>query len=380
MRRNFFEVVNVGKDSTVGKLKIYGIIGDWWEGNTANSFVRAFQDLEAKYDEIHIHINSPGGSVHEGLAIANAIKSSKKDVHTYVDGIAYSMAAIITVSAKKGNAHMAKGSLLMLHKASSVKRGNSQEFRDEADILDKYDDTLVSFVTSRTGQTIEEARKDYFNNKDNFFTSSEAMAAELIDSVETYEAEDMPDNVRNMTLNEVAAWYMDAEQEPSDSFMQRIMSKVKNALNPETNSENMFNKYSKLSALAKVAAKDITIDQLEEVNNEIVKSGVEGVTVVTDSYLAGVADYENIKSENDTLKTDKTNLQTKVTDLETKVTDKDNRIKELEDEVKALGKKPAGDAGSPESKGGDQLPSGDGGEGDKDEYRTSVEDWARKHI
>ena len=95
MRRNFFEVVNVGENSTIGELKIYGVIGDWWDGNTATDFVRAFQQMEREYDEIHIHINSPGGSVHEGLAIANAIKSSKKTVHTFVDGIAYSMAASI---------------------------------------------------------------------------------------------------------------------------------------------------------------------------------------------------------------------------------------------------------------------------------------------
>lgn len=183
-----------------------------------------------------------------------------------------------------------------------------------------------------------------------------------------------------MTLNEVAAWYMNAEEEPSDSLMSRIMAKVKSAINPENNSDNMFNKYSKLSALAKVAAKDISVDQLEEVNNQIAESGVNGVTVVTDSYMEKVSDYDDVKSENTTLKTDKSTLQTKVTDLETKITDKDNRIAELEEEVKNLGKKPAGSSGSPESKGGDTIPSGDGGNGDKDEFRTSVDDWARKHI
>lgn len=380
MKKNFFEVVNVGKNSNIGKLKIYGVIGDWWEGNTANSFTRAFQELEAKYDEIHIHINSPGGSVHEGLAIANAIKSSSKDVHTYVDGIAYSMAAIITLAAAKGNAHMAKGSLLMLHNASTFTFGNSADLREEADILDKYDDTLVSFVTDRTGQSLADARKTYFNHKDNFFTSDEAKAEGLIDTIESYEAEGTPDNVRNMNIKEVAAWYMNAEEEPSDSFMSCVLAKVKRAISPENNSDNMFNKYSKLSALAKVAAKDITIEQLEEVNNQIAESGVEGVTLVTDSYLEKVSDYDDVKAENTTLKTDKTHLQTKVTDLETKITDKDNRIAELEQEVKNLGNKPAGSSGSPESKAGDNIPSGDGGGGDKDEFRTSVDDWARKHM
>lgn len=387
MRRNFFEVVNVGKSSNVGKLKIYGVIGDWWEGNTANSFTRAFQDLEAKYDEIHIHINSPGGSVHEGLAIANAIKSSSKDVHTFVDGIAYSMAAIITVAAKKGNAHMAKGSLLMLHNASSFKYGNAAELREEADVLDKYDDTLVSFVADRTGQSLADARKNYFNHKDNFFTSDEAKTEGLIDTIESYEAEGTPDNVRNMNIKEVAAWYMNTEEEPSASFMSRILAKVKDAINPENNSDDMFNKYSKLSALAKVAVKDITAEQLEEVNNQIAESGVEGVTVVTDSYLEKVDNYDDVAAENATLKTDKTNLQTKVTNLEIKVTDlkksgtdKDNRIAELEEEVKALGGKPAGSSGSPESRNGDQLPDGDGGAGETDEFSSPIENWARKHV
>src|SRR5690606_26734200 len=199
----------------------------------------------------------------EGLAIANAIKSSKKNVHTYVDGIAYSMAAIITLAAPLGKAHMAKGSLLMLHSASTYAYGNAEELRETADVLDKYDNALVSFVTDRTGQTLIEAKAAYFNHSDNFYTPAEALALTLIDKVEDYQASETPDNVRNMNIGQVAAWYMASTDEPTESFISKVISKVRNVINPEK-SENMFNKFSKLSALAKVAANDISKEVLEE--------------------------------------------------------------------------------------------------------------------
>lgn len=336
MKQKYFAVLTSEEDN-IGKLKIYGVIGDWWDSNTANDFLRAFQELEQKFNTIHIHINSPGGSVHEGLPIINAIKASSKDVHTFVDGIAFSMGAMIAIAAKKGNVHMAKGSLLMLHSVSTYIYGNAQALREEADVLDKYDDTIGGLISTRTGKTIDQVRDTYLNHKDNYYTPEEAIAEGLADTIESYDSEGTPHNVRSMTQNQVAAWYNDQAQEPSESMLSKITGRLKAAFGVDNNSNDMFgNKFSKLGALAKVAAASITAQHVEDVNAQIVEAGIEGLTVVLDSELESKVNLIT------TLESDKKALETAKATLEQSVTDKDALIAKLEGEVKALGGKPAG--------------------------------------
>ncbi|WP_288636820.1 MULTISPECIES: Clp protease ClpP [Sphingobacterium] len=318
MKQRYFQVLASGTTG-VGKLKIYGDIGPYWGDVNAADFLAVFNALESTCSRIDIHVNSPGGSVWEGLPIANAIKSSPlyDHIHLYGDGIEFSMAAILMAAAKKGNAHVAKGSLLMFHSASVYGYGNSKSLKKTAEDLEKYDDILASFLVDRLGLSLEQVKAKYFDGEDHYYTPAEALAEGLIDVIEDYEAEETPENVKNMSYGQVAAWF------------QGKINKIET--NNSENQNNMFNKYSKLSELAKVAVNDRTNELFEAVNEQIQKAGVEGVTVVSDSYLEGL---ENASTEN-------TGLKTKVTDLENSVTQKDARIAELEKQVKDLGSKPA---------------------------------------
>lgn len=353
MKQKFFAVLNSGS-ADVGEMRIYGVIGSYWDENTANDFVRAFKALERTCSRINIHINSPGGSVHEGLPICNIIKGSNKEVHTYVDGIAYSMGAMIAISAKKGRVHMAKGSLLMLHSVSTLIYGNSQKLRDEADILDTYDDVLGAMIAGRTGKTIDAVKSEYLNHTDHFFTPDKAKAEGLIDVIEDYEAEDIPENVQDMSHGQVAAWYEAQQEEPSETLINKLTNRLKTVFGgAKINQEDMFgNKFSKLSALAKVVGA-VTKEDVDAVNEQIVEAGVQGVTVVLDTEL------ETVTNENDQLKADKQALESDKTALEQKVSEKDAKIAELESKLAKAEGKPAAEAGAP-AKEGDNLPEGDG--------------------
>ena len=366
MRQKFFAVLN-SDSADVGEMRIYGVIGDYWDDNTADDFVRAFKALERTCSRINIHINSPGGSVHDGLPICNMIKASKKEVHTYVDGIAYSMGAMIAISAKKGRVHMAKGSLLMLHSVSTWIYGNAQALREEADVLDTYDDVLGGLIAGRTGKTLDVVKSEYLNHTDHFFTPDKAKAEGLIDVIEDYEAEDMPDNVRNMSMGQVAAWYEGRMEEPSDTLMDKITNRLKSVFGGgKINQEDMFgNKFSKLTALAKVAVGAVTKEDVDAVNEQIVEAGVHGVTVVLDTEL------ETVTNENTQLKTDKENLESEKKALEQKVSEKDAKITELEGKLAKAESKPAAEAGAP-AKDGDELPAGDG-EVKEDEFITEFD-------
>lgn len=180
-------MVSESPDKKEATIYLYGFIGiDWWsydEGdqNTDQNFIKQLNDLQGKYDRINIHINSPGGDMMHGNAIVTAIQGSKAEIHTYNDGIAASMAAVIFCSAPKGQRHMAKNALTMFHSPSSLAWGNARDMRQEADVLDKFQSTLVAIVAEATQMTDEEVIATYMDHEDHWLTYAECLAANIVD-------------------------------------------------------------------------------------------------------------------------------------------------------------------------------------------------------
>jgi ATP-dependent Clp endopeptidase proteolytic subunit ClpP len=186
---------------------IYGDIGyDWWEGvdNTANRFVRDFKELEGKYARINVHINSVGGTLYDGLPIYNTLKYSPRDVHTYIDGVAMSMAGIIALAGH--TVHAYNSSLLHAHSPIGVSYGNARDFRRDADSLDKWQKALAAAMMERTGKDEATITKELFDYEDHFFTAEEAKAYGLVDVIEA-QAATFPDGVEPAKVAE-----MDREQ------------------------------------------------------------------------------------------------------------------------------------------------------------------------
>ena len=364
MKQRFFNVTE-NKTTKTARIDIYGIIGSYWEGNDSKSFQRQFSRLEETHDRIDVYINSPGGSVNEGLPIYNSIKNSKKEVHTYVVGVAYSMGFMILLAAKKGNVHAFKGSMLMAHVVSSFVYGNAKKMRKEADILDKYDDVLSSLIADRTGKTVEQVKELWMNYEDHFFTPDEALDEGFVDVIDDQVAEDVPDNLENMSLMEVAAYYEERMEEPSDSLIDKVMNRMQSLTGIEFSNHkntNMFgNKFPKMTALAKVAAANVTAELVEAANTEIQNAEIAGVTLVLDSEL------EETSNKVTNLEAEAATNATKITNLETSVSQKDEEIKNLQAKVAKLEGKPAAAANTPESDD-DIIP-----EGEKDEEEDNFE-------
>ena len=178
---------------------IYGDIGyDWWEGvdNTANRFVRDFKELEGKYERINVHINSVGGSIYDGLAIYNCIKYSPREVHTYIDGCAFSMAGVIALAGR--TVHAYSSSILHAHSPIGVVYGNARDFRKAADELDKWQKTLIVALMERTGKDEATITKELFDYEDHFFPAEEMKAYGLVDVIETTAAV-FPEGVESKT-------------------------------------------------------------------------------------------------------------------------------------------------------------------------------------
>ena len=174
--RAWYEIKNA---ADVAEIYIYEQIGEdyWAEGVTAVNFVNELNGITAP--EIHLHINSPGGSVFDGVAIHNALKRHPAKVTTYVDGLAASIASIIAIAGDK--VVMASNALFMIHNPWGGVQGDAAEMRKMAEVLDKIGETLVNAYEERTGmdrQTIIDAM-----NEETWYTADEALAAGFIDEV-----------------------------------------------------------------------------------------------------------------------------------------------------------------------------------------------------
>lgn len=122
-----------------------------WFGVLAEDVVSQIQDLDV--DKIHVRINSPGGSVFEGVAIANILKAHKAKIVTYNDSLCASIATIIFLSGDER--HVADNSLFMMHKPSSIVWGTADEMRQEAEVLDMIEGTLLT--TYENASTVDRA-------------------------------------------------------------------------------------------------------------------------------------------------------------------------------------------------------------------------------
>uniref|UniRef100_F4C2E1 ATP-dependent Clp protease proteolytic subunit n=1 Tax=Sphingobacterium sp. (strain 21) TaxID=743722 RepID=F4C2E1_SPHS2 len=351
MKQPFFQVVS-NKSDQVGRINIYGFIGDYWEkANTATNFEREFRALEEKHDRIDIYINSPGGSVWEGLPIFNTIRSSQKEIHTYVNGIAFSMGFMLLLSAKNGRRHAFKGSIGMAHNVSTYDYGNAKQLRKSADELDKYDDVLSALIAECSGKTVEQVKSEWLNYEDHFFTPDEMKAEGFVNHIEDDEASDMPENVQNLSFGQIAAYYNERMEEPTQSLVDKVLAKItgKTSGSTQNQSDNMFgNKFPKMKALAKVAAASHTAEAIEAVNTEIAENEIEGVTLVLDSEL------EQVNNRNTQLENNAKADATKIANLESK-------IKELEAEVanyKAKDKTPAAESAAPVTNANDRIAEG----------------------
>ena len=141
--RSWFEAKATSNgDKTIAEIMIYDEIGLW--GITAKDFADALKGL-GKVDEIVLSINSPGGSVFDGVSIYNMLKRGRASVTARIDGVAASIASVIAMAADR--IIMPSNAFMMVHDPSGVVMGNSKDMRALADALDKVRDSMAGFYS-----------------------------------------------------------------------------------------------------------------------------------------------------------------------------------------------------------------------------------------
>ena len=149
----------------------------------ANAIVAQLLFLESEDPEkdIHLYINSPGGSVTAGLAIYDTIQYIKSPVSTICVGLAASMGAVLLAGGTKGKRIALPNAEIMIHQPMGGARGQASDIEIHARNILRIRDKINSILASHTGQDIEKIATD--TDRDNFMTSEEALTYGLIDRI-----------------------------------------------------------------------------------------------------------------------------------------------------------------------------------------------------
>jgi len=143
-----------------------------------------FLEAEDPSKDIHLYINSPGGSVSAGFAIYDTMKYIKCDVSTICIGMAASMGAFLLAGGTKGKRFALPNSEIMIHQPSGGARGQATEIKIVAENILKTKKKLNEILAANTGRSIEEIERD--TERDNYMSAEEAKAYGLIDEILTH--------------------------------------------------------------------------------------------------------------------------------------------------------------------------------------------------
>ncbi|MBF0095600.1 MAG: Clp protease ClpP, partial [Alphaproteobacteria bacterium] len=182
--RSWYDIRDAGSSGIAGsagggdaEILIYDEIGAF--GITAKQFA---DDLKAvgKAARITLRINSPGGSVFDGLAIHNSLKRLSARKTVWIDGIAASIASVIAMAGDE--IVMPENAMMMIHDPAGVVVGTAMDMRAMAEALDRIKGGLVAAYRDRTGKP--DAEVEQMMASETWLTAAEAVAAGFADRVD----------------------------------------------------------------------------------------------------------------------------------------------------------------------------------------------------
>jgi ATP-dependent protease ClpP protease subunit len=179
VKRRGFEIFN-SADTGVAQVHIYNEISR--DGITADQFKNDFAQITAP--SIELRLNSIGGDVFDGVAIYHTIRNHPSTVDVIVDGVAASIASVIAMAGD--TVRMSRGSQLMMHDAWTAAVGNAKHMRDQAELLDRWSDTISAFYAEAAGSRKGPADPKHWRTcmeAETWYDATEAVKAGLADEV-----------------------------------------------------------------------------------------------------------------------------------------------------------------------------------------------------
>ena len=199
--KNWFSIKAQADTTAPAEISIHAAIGSW--NVSAYDFLAQLKTVDAK--QITLTMNSPGGSVIDGIAIYNGLRNHAQrtgaQITVKVLGIVASIASIIAMAGDK--IVMPKNTFMMVHSPSAGLYANAVEMRDMADLLDKFESSLIATYVARTGKTSEEIKT--LLDAETLMTADEAVAMGFADEVTdallisaSFDLDNLPDNIKSV--------------------------------------------------------------------------------------------------------------------------------------------------------------------------------------
>lgn len=153
------------------------------DDNVANAIVAQllFLQMEDPKKDIHLYVNSPGGSVTAGMAIYDTINFLNCDVVTYCIGMAASMGTVLLAAGTKGKRYALPNSRVMLHQPTGGATGQTADISIAAKEILRWRRTINEVLSSHSGNEVEKIEKD--SDRDFYMTAEEAKEYGLVDQV-----------------------------------------------------------------------------------------------------------------------------------------------------------------------------------------------------
>lgn len=289
----------------IHEISIVGEIGEVVNGDYIAADI-AFINRNKLASQINLRINTEGGNVISGFKIIGAVLNSSIPVHTYNDGIAYSMGFELWLSAKKENRHASFFASWMAHAARFIGEDDNiiePENEDDTAFLNVINNSMSEFTSEASGKTKQDILKMF--EKDTFFTPDEMVKNGFLNASNIIKYSSMPQFQSTMSIQEkiktIAAFYTDKN----------------NNTNKTNNTYNMD-----LKALA----------------TEMKLNPEASIDAIVANYKSVVSDKEKAVNEVKTLQDEqKTNL-TAIKDLEKNNKDLEAKLKTHEEKEKELKK------------------------------------------
>lgn len=158
-------------------------LGSTIHDEIANSVVAQMlflQSEDAKAD-IHLYVNSPGGSITAGMAVYDTMQFVNCDVATYCIGQCASMGAVLLTAGTKGKRHVLPNARIMIHQPLAGMEGSAEEIVIHAKEFKKVKERLNQILIKHTGHSLKKIEQD--TNRDHFMSATEALEYGLVDKV-----------------------------------------------------------------------------------------------------------------------------------------------------------------------------------------------------
>lgn len=311
MKNKFWEFKNIGDD--IAELYIYSEIIPWEdEDMTSSASFKKDLEIHSNAKQLKIHINSPGGSVFDGIAIASMIKRFKGETICYVDGLSASIASVITASCDK--VIMPSNSMQMIHNALSggFIFANAKEFRKMADDLDKISASIRQSYLSKSNGKVSEEELIELMDKETWLSADECLAYGLCDEV--------------VSANKMVASVPSKFNKLFNNIPKQLLNKEGDLV--EDNKEITISEAEETTEIVE-EVKEKIIDENNEVKESVNDEEIQEVNkeVVVDEKEIEIS---NLKLEIENLTNEKINLENKLNETTEKVIALNEKIGELQ--------------------------------------------------